>query len=258
MATAFRRRKLLWGLGAVTATAGGVVLAGKPLTRLALATVVDNSAYDRRSVSFEDSAACVLSAQAVDGPFYLADSPLRSDIREGQPGHGLQLRLKLVDANTCQPIVGADVHIWHANAQGLYSGYASHSPDQVELTPRHEPVENEQRFLRGHQLSDARGMVEFRSIVPAWYSFRTPHIHLKALLGPRSVLTTQLYFPDNFNQQLLQAAAPYRDRPAPLVSNRSDPVIRASRGAPGGWLKLTPAADGHLASLTIGLAAALA
>lgn len=249
-----RRRTLLIGAGAVAATAGAAWVFRKPLTRLAFSAVVDNSVSDRSSLSFEDTATCSLTSQAVEGPFYVPDSPLRSDIRDGQQGHPLRLRLKLVDATTCQPVAGAAVHLWQANALGFYSGYASHSPDIVELTPRHEPVESAARFLRGHQLTDAQGLVEYRTIMPAWYSFRTPHIHLKALLADNTTLTTQLYFPDDINTRVRETEAPYRLRPQPLVSNRSDPVIRASKGAGGGWPKMTADADGHVASLTVAVA----
>jgi protocatechuate 3,4-dioxygenase beta subunit len=248
------RRRLLIGAGTVAVTAGALTVWRKPLTRMALATVVDNSRFDRTSLSFEDTATCSLTSQAVEGPFYVPDSPLRSDIRDGQPGHDLRLRLKLVDATTCEPMAHAAVHIWQANASGFYSGYASHSPDAVELTPRHVAVESAERFLRGHQFTDAQGMVEYRTILPAWYSFRTPHIHVKALLADRSTLSTQLYFPEDLNTLVRTTEAPYLSRPQPLVNNRSDPVIRASRGAGGGWPKMTADGDGHVASLTIAVA----
>ena len=254
------RRRLLIGAGTVAVTGGAVFVFRRPLTRLAFATAVDNSAFDRTSLSFEDTATCGVTSQAVEGPFFVPDSPLRSDIRDGQQGHPLRLQLKLVDAASCQPIAGAAVHIWHANALGFYSGYASHSPDIVELTPGHEPVESAARFLRGHQLTDAQGRVEYRTIMPAWYSFRTPHIHIKALLADKTVLTTQLYFPDEINAQVLSTAEPYKRRQGPLVSNRSDPVIKASRGATGGWPKMTALAgeSGHAASLTLTVARAAA
>jgi protocatechuate 3,4-dioxygenase beta subunit len=155
--------------------------------------------------------------------------------------------------------VGAAVHIWHANAEGRYSGYEGHSPDVVELTPGHLPVETEARFLRGHQVTSDTGLVEFTTIVPAWYSFRTPHIHAKVLLPNNQSLTTQLYFPETINTMVRETVAPYKARLSPLVTNRSDPVISSSKGAPGGWLKIVKTevanVDALEGSLTIGVQA---
>lgn len=248
-----RRRWVLGGLGAAAVAAGAAWVARKPLTRGAFANFVDNNKFSRTSFTFEDSERCNLAATAVDGPFYVPTSPLRIDIRDKQIGQALHLKLKLVEATSCQPLRGAAVHIWHANALGQYSGYPSHDPDIIKLTPGHEPVENEDQFLRGHQITDANGRVDFVTVVPAWYSFRTPHIHVKALVGPRAVLTTQLYFPESMNTKIRQEFSPYRSRPEPIVNNQSDPVIRASKGATGGWLTIKSEGDKFIGSLTIGV-----
>ena len=42
-------------------------------------------------------------------------------------------------------------------------------------------------------LVGADGSYRFRTIRPAPYSGRTPHIHFKVKLGSRALLTTQLY-----------------------------------------------------------------
>lgn len=250
----FQRRTVVAGLGVAALAAGAAVAARTPLTRWALSAAIDNTSFDQASVSFVDTPACTLTAKAVDGPFYVLASPLRNDIRDGQIGQPLNLQLKFVDASSCVPLAGAVVHIWHANAYGFYSGYPSHHPDHVELTPGHVQVENEERFLRGHQITDAQGRVDFLTICPAWYSFRTPHIHVKVLIDAGTVLTMQLYFPEDLNAWVRESVEPYRARPTPLVSNRSDPVIRASKGAPGGWLKMRAMGQrGYTGTLTIGV-----
>ena len=248
-----RRRWLLGGLGAAAVATGAVWVARKPLTRAAFAGFVDNNKFSKTSFTFEDSELCNLAATAVDGPFYVPASPLRFDIRENQTGQTLYLKLKLVDASNCQPLRGAAVHIWHANALGQYSGYPSHDPDIIKLTPGHEPIENKDQFLRGHQITDANGRVDFVTVVPAWYSFRTPHIHLKALVGPKAVLTTQLYFPESMNTRIRNEFKPYQSRPDPVVNNQSDPVIHARRGGAGGWLNIKSEGDKFTGSLTIGV-----
>jgi protocatechuate 3,4-dioxygenase beta subunit len=69
------------------------------------------------------------------------------------------------------------VDIWHCDAVGSYSGF-----------------EEEGTFLRGTQVTDAVGVVEFTTVYPGWYRGRTVHIHAKVHLDKRTALTTQLYF----------------------------------------------------------------
>lgn len=247
-----KRRWLRWLSGAAVVVGAGVLFR-KPLLSTALSLAIDNDQFDVKSVSFVDTDICVVTSRTIEGPFYVPASPLRSDLREEQVGQVLKLRLKFVDSAACKPLGGAAVHIWNANARGVYSGYEAHSPDVVELTPGHLPVETMNQFLRGHQITDDAGMAEFTTIVPAWYSFRTPHIHVKVLLSNAQSLTTQIYFPEAINTMVRETVAPYKDRLSPLVTNRSDPVIRASKGAPGGWLKVVQHADVLEGTLTLGV-----
>ena len=50
---------------------------------------------------------CVLTPEQTEGPYYIAGEKLRRNITEGRPGVPLLLRLQVVDASTCRPIVGA-------------------------------------------------------------------------------------------------------------------------------------------------------
>ena len=91
------------------------------------------------------AAACVLSPEMTDGPYYLPR-------REGAPEHHAKAcrarrwhcASASCDAATCKPIKGAAVDIWHASAGGKYSGEEAN--DTVGLT-----------FLRGIQRTDAQG-----------------------------------------------------------------------------------------------------
>jgi protocatechuate 3,4-dioxygenase beta subunit len=49
--------------------------------------------------------------------------------------------------------------------------------------------------LRGHQFTDSAGSYRLETIVPGVYPGRTRHIHVKVQAPGRAVLTTQLYFP---------------------------------------------------------------
>lgn len=144
------------------------------------------------------SSVCVVSASETQGPYPLLtvlDNPnmVRRDITEGKSGIPLSLTLKVVDFdNGCAPVPGAIVYIWHCDASGEYSGY------NVTQNGNHAG----ETFLRGVQLADANGRVNFRTIFPGWYTGRYTHIHIQvyapnvALSSTGSALiTTQLTFP---------------------------------------------------------------
>ncbi len=72
--------------------------------------------------------------------------------------------LNLTDGKTT-PYRGAAVYVWHCDAKGRYSLYDRTIPTQ--------------NYLRGLQVADEKGQVQFRSIFPAAYSRRWPHIHFE-------------------------------------------------------------------------------
>src|SRR5688572_14518479 len=114
--------------------------------------------------------------EQTEGPFFTPDSPERTSLLEpGVAGTTLLLRGRVLDTD-CRPIPGALVDFWQADGEGAYdnTGYR----------------------LRGHQSRDADGAYELRTLPPALYAARTRHIHVKAQPEGGSVLTTQLYFPD--------------------------------------------------------------
>ncbi len=156
-------------------------------------------------------AACLLTPAATEGPFYLGDAQLRSDIRDGRPGQLLRLRLTVVDADRgCAVVPGALISIWHCDAGGSYSG---------EDGPR-----DATRFLRGVQQTGADGAADFVTIYPGWYRPRAVHIHFKVLLGNAEVLTSQLYFSDALNREVLGSHPAYRARGVPTRVNTQDPI----------------------------------
>jgi intradiol ring-cleaving dioxygenase-like protein len=111
----------------------------------------DNSGFRPISPSFETSDLCVLSAEAIRGPFYVPKTLVRRNIAEGRPGVPLRVRFKVVDVNGCQPLFGMAVEIWHCDASGVYSGYPSYPPDEfpiVEAEGFYDP-ENDERFCCG-------------------------------------------------------------------------------------------------------------
>ena len=110
---------------------------------------------------------CVLTADAGEGPFYLDPNLIRSDITSNQPGAPLQLALQVVRAGDCATLSNARVDVWHADALGLYSGYDRQSGVGGVST---KPAVGQQ-YLRGTQMTDAAGNVQFRTVFPSWSMF---------------------------------------------------------------------------------------
>jgi protocatechuate 3,4-dioxygenase beta subunit len=191
----------------------------------------------------------VLSPQQTQGPYYLDLNLVRSDIREDRDGIQLRLALELLDVdNDCAPIRDAVVAVWHADASGVYSGFAG-QPGGVDTTG--------ETFLRGYQVTDANGRAEFITIYPGWYMGRTVHIHLMVHLGSSSVLTSQLYFDDSLTDAVY-AQAPYDTRPDRDTTNDTDSVIRTGGVTSLSQVVLDVVAEGtgYAATMVIGVTAA--
>ena len=126
---------------------------------------------------------CALIPSETAGPFPLdltANSDfLRQDVREDREGAQLNLRMKIVGLDNCEPMPNVRVNIWHCDKDGNYSGYQS----QQGLT-----------YLRGYQMADANGEVEFITVFPGWYNGRTCHIHFQVYVSETYAAISQLTF----------------------------------------------------------------
>lgn len=189
--------------------------------------------------------ACIVTPAQTEGPYFVDRALERSDIR-ADPESGavklgvplaLTLRVMAVSGKACGPLAGALVDVWHCDAQGVYSGVGG----------------SRDRFLRGHQVSDAQGRVRFMSIYPGWYPGRAAHIHFKirdAAGAARGFeFTSQLYFDEAVNERVF-ARAPYA-RPGGRVRNDADGGFRASGGRL--TLALTPDGQGYTGLFDIGV-----
>ena len=197
---------------------------------------------------------CRVTTATIEGPYYIDKAIVRSDIRDDQPGVPLEIELRLVNANAgCGPIAGAAVSIWHCNADGEYSGYLFNDPSQfpdvgAADATGHVPQQGTERFLRGVQTTDAEGKVRFRTIVPGWYTPRAVHIHVRAFLSERDMITTQLYFPQSVINAVHSTKDPYKARGVSIYTNENDIII-----APEEIMKVSAKEDGSLfASMTLG------
>jgi protocatechuate 3,4-dioxygenase beta subunit len=116
----------------------------------------------------------LITPRQTEGPFFTPNSPRRLSLLEG----GEKTRLVLVGSvltPECKPVPNALLDFWHSDEQGAYDNRGSR--------------------YRGHQHADAQGRYRLETIVPALYSGRTRHIHVKVQAPGGRVLTTQLYFP---------------------------------------------------------------
>jgi protocatechuate 3,4-dioxygenase, beta subunit len=122
-----------------------------------------------------------------EGPYYPVELPADSDadlLRNGALvyGQGQASWVEGVITDTDgKPVVGAQVEIWQCDAAGHYH----HPADGGHADKAFQGF--------GKVVVGADGAYRFRTIRPAPYSGRAPHIHVKVKLGTRHLLTTQLY-----------------------------------------------------------------
>lgn len=130
-------------------------------------------------------ASCQPTPQTTKGPYYQPSSKLQN-IAIGQKGQKITIRLSIKDKN-CKPVKGTKVSIWHADSQGNYTFQA----------------ENKNVPLRGYQISDSKGKVQFNSILPSWYPGRATHIHILVEYQNNSY-STQYFFPQKYLDKIYQ------------------------------------------------------
>jgi protocatechuate 3,4-dioxygenase beta subunit len=186
---------------------------------------------------------CILTPEAVEGPFYFDPKLVRATIAEGKAGAPLTLALQVVEAETCAAFNEARVDIWHCDGLGVYSGYARQETGSAKG----------ETFLRGTQFAASDGAVRFDTIYPGWYPGRTPHIHFKIILDDKDLVTGQLYFPDPVSEHVYATYSPYRERKQQRDTvNANDFIFLEQRGAD--TLADTEEAGGsYRASLVIGI-----
>lgn len=147
------------------------------------------------------------------GPFPLSEQFVRREVTEGYPGHALRLGLRIVDAD-CVAVPGAAVEIWQTDASGDYSAFEDNGDGKDEAAGT--------TFMRGTQIADEEGIVEFHTVYPGWYPGRTVHIHLRVRVDESLVLTGQLYFDDAYTAEVMQRHPAYVEFGLPDTTNATD------------------------------------
>jgi catechol 1,2-dioxygenase len=137
------------------------------------------------------------------GPFWRMHSPVTANggsiVRSPTPGPALFVDAFFRDAEG-NPIVGAEVDVWHSSPEGFYE---NQDPVQADMN------------LRGKFFTDADGHISFRSVKPAGYpipidgptgdllraqgrhNMRPAHLHFLACKDGYKTLISQLYVPDD-------------------------------------------------------------
>ena len=112
-----------------------------------------------------------------EGPYFKPSSPERADFVESNTKARLVELSGQVLTRSCRPVPRALMELWHADERGEYDAAGFR--------------------YRGHLFTDGEGRYRFRTILPALYTGRTRHYHVKVQAPQQRVLTTQLYFPDD-------------------------------------------------------------
>lgn len=179
------------------------------------------SGADGSTSTTDDAASCsTYDPEETQGPYpadgtssvnALSQSGIdRSDIRasfgsagsDDAKGVTMQITLTLVDYdNSCEPLAGYWIYIWHCDHAGNYSLYSSAAASE--------------NYLRGVQQTDSNGQVTFITYFPACYSGRWPHIHVEIYAATSSqpttrkqnlLRTTQLCMPEDVCDDVYQSS----------------------------------------------------
>jgi len=238
-----------------SAIALGPLLSRRQLVALLGATgalwLMGGRLFSRQSLAGAQIPSCVVRPQQTEGPYFVDERLNRSDIRsdpttgQAKPGTPLALTLQIfrLGSGDCQPLAGAQVDIWHCDALGIYSDVRDAGFNTIG-----------QKFLRGYQITDARGEAKFVTIYPGWYAGRTVHIHVKVRTAHaaerHSEFTSQMYFDDGLTDRVY-GDQPYASKGRRNARNQDDRIFR--RGGEQLMLAPTATANGYAASFGIGL-----
>jgi len=231
------RRKALALFGA----AGGVLLGAASSAKAAISSA--------KSVTLPS---CVVRPELTEGPFFVDEKLNRSDVRSDpsskvvKPGVPLVLSFLVSKVGTgmCAPLSGAVVDIWHCDALGNYS----------DVSGMGQADTRGQKFLRGFQTTDAKGLAKFTTVYPGWYPGRAVHIHFKIrTLSGSSVVsefTSQLFF-DEKTTDVVHTQQPYAQKGKRTTLNAGDNIYK--NGGSQLLLSVARSGTGYAATFDVGL-----
>lgn len=175
------------------------------------------------------AAALVRTPRQTEGPFYpdrlppdidadLLRIPGRRPYAKGRVAH---VRGRVLDRRG-RPLRGIKVEIWQCDADGVYR----HSGDS---RGGRRPDPDFQGY--GHTVTGRDGVYAFRTIRPAEYPGRTPHIHFKLSRAGRRLLTTQMYVagdPGNIGDGLYNDLSPAQKRAVTVAFKPADAIEKGA------------------------------
>jgi len=197
------------------------------------------------------AASCTATPDETEGPYFVEENLNRSDIRvdpgDGsiQPGIPLTLRVTVsqVTNSSCGVLAGARVEIWHCNAGGVYSDEAANNS-------------RGKKFLRGYQITDENGVVNFTTIYPGWYTGRAVHIHFKVRTYSGSTkldeFTSQFYFDESLTD-VVHAQSPYSQHGQRDTRSTTDGIFRGATNSDRLLLNVTKTDQGYAATADVGV-----
>jgi protocatechuate 3,4-dioxygenase beta subunit len=160
-----------------------------------VATVIPTNIFASEKKE-EEATVCTLIPTETAGPFPLDLTSntfyFRQDIRETELGVPLKLKMKINGIGNCGVMQNVRVNIWHCNSLGKYSGYGT----EVGKT-----------YLRGYQITDVNGEVEFLTIFPGWYPGRVCHFHFQVFVSSAYSVVSQFTF-NNAEKNAVYTANP--------------------------------------------------
>jgi protocatechuate 3,4-dioxygenase, beta subunit len=178
--------------------------------------------------------ALTLTPRQTEGPYYPDHLPLDQDNDliqvqgDKDPAGGIIANLggRLLHADG-KPIQGAIIELWQSDNNGCYI-HSKGAPRGKERDTRFQGY--------GKFETNAKGEYRFRTIKPGLYTGRTRHFHVAVLQNGKRMLTTQLYFagePQNERDGILKGI---RDEAQRLsVIREFKPVSAGSPELVGTW-----------------------
>ncbi len=201
--TLLSRRRMLKAIGLSAATIGPTACVNSATTSSSgtvssAGSSASGSADTGALTEIPDETNGPYPGDGTNGPDVLEESGIvRTDIRSSfgtsaATAEGVPMTLRLtaynLEGGRQVPYSGVAVYVWHCDRDGLYSMYS-------------RGLENE-NYLRGVQIADEDGVVEYTSIYPACYQGRWPHVHFEVYPDEASITdhdlsisTSQLAFP---------------------------------------------------------------
>jgi uncharacterized protein (TIGR03437 family) len=202
-------------------------------------------------VKAAQAASCLATPAQTEGPYFVEENLNRSDIRvdptNGSVSAGIPLTLKFtvsqVTNTACGALAGARVEVWHCDAGGVYSDESANNSGG-------------RKFLRGYQIADENGVVNFTTVYPGWYRGRAVHIHFKVRTYSGTTkldeFTSQVFFDDSLTDQV-HAQAPYNTRGQRDTRNATDSIFRGTTNSDRLLLTVTKTDQGYAASADLGV-----